>query len=160
MRRLLHDLSGVLEETVGLDEAAGFIAVVGQRMGEWMDRQYRHRLGLKTLSTHDVARVLVDLKARIQGGFSIESVDDERIILANTRCPFGDYVFGRPSLCMMTSNVFGVIAAENLGYARIDLERTIARGDSGCRVVIHLQPDSTSRVDTSGLLSREYFATR
>ena len=42
---------------------------------------------------------------------------------------------------MMTSNVFGVIAAENLGYARVVLEETIATGSPGCRVVVHLKPD-------------------
>jgi hypothetical protein len=39
----------------------------------------------------------------------------------------------------MTSNVFGSIAAENLGYAKVELQETIARGAPGCRVVVHLQ---------------------
>ncbi len=43
---------------------------------------------------------------------------------------------GRPSLCMMTSNVFGVIAAENLGYAKVALTETIALGAPGCRAVV------------------------
>ena len=49
-------------------------------------------------------------------------------------------VLDRPSLCMMTSNVFGVIAAENLGYARVVIERAIARGDGDCRIIVHLHP--------------------
>ena len=53
---------------------------------------------------------------------------------------------------MMTSNVFGSIAAENLGYAGVELERTIAGGHAGCRVVVHLRP--TEHVQP-GL--REYF---
>ncbi len=32
-------------------------------------------------------------------------------------------------MCMMTSNVFGSIAAENLGYAKIELQETVATGD-------------------------------
>jgi hypothetical protein len=35
--------------------------------------------------------------------------------------------------------VFGTIAAENLGYARVELKETIAAGDSGCLVVVHLK---------------------
>jgi hypothetical protein len=31
-------------------------------------------------------------------------------------------------MCMMTSNVFGHIAVQNLGYAHVALEQTIARG--------------------------------
>ena len=55
---------------------------------------------------------------------------------------------------MMTSNVFGVIAADNLGYAKVDLENTIAEGDSFCRVVVYLNPDDDSAQSASG---REYF---
>lgn len=34
---------------------------------------------------------------------------------------------------MMTSNVFGAIAAENQGYAKVALEKTIAQGDGHCK---------------------------
>jgi predicted ArsR family transcriptional regulator len=91
-----------------------------------------------------VAEVLVDLKRRIQGDFYVISQDDEKIVLGNRACPFGDLVEGRPSLCMMTSNVFGTIAAENLGYAKVSLEETIATGASGCRVVIYLRQTTES----------------
>lgn len=37
---------------------------------------------------------------------------------------------------MMTSNVFGMIAASNLGYAKVELQETIAKGASGCRVIV------------------------
>ena len=54
---------------------------------------------------------------------------------------------------MMTSNVFGSIAAENLGYAKVVLEQAIARGDSGCRVVVYLKPSEAAQQATG----REYF---
>jgi hypothetical protein len=53
----------------------------------------------------------------------------------------------------MTSNVFGVIAAENLGYAKVELQQTIANGDSGCRVVVHLKPTAGAQKAEG----REYF---
>ena len=53
---------------------------------------------------------------------------------------------------MMTSNVFGNITAENLGYARVDLEETIADGAPGCRVVIHLNLPMDDQAT-----GREYF---
>jgi hypothetical protein len=46
---------------------------------------------------------------------------------------------------MMTSNVFGSIASQNLGYAKIAIEQAIARGDPGCRVTIYLQPSADAR---------------
>jgi hypothetical protein len=36
---------------------------------------------------------------------------------------------------MMTSNVFGSIAAENLGDAKVVIDRAIARGDKECKVI-------------------------
>lgn len=145
LRELLRDLAGVLEDAVGLAEAESFIAMVGSRMGEAMNADYRAAAGTDCLDLNQVAAALVDLKARIEGGFSVESLHNDRIVLVNTACPFGELVVGRPSLCMMTSNVFGRIAADNLGYARIDLEETIARGHERCRVTIYLNPDGQGR---------------
>lgn len=97
--------------------------------------------------------MLVDLKRRIQGEFFIIEEDDEKIVPGNRACPFAEKVVGRPALCMMTSNVFGSIAAENLGYAKVVLEQAIARGDNGCRVVVYLKPSETAQQATG----REYF---
>ena len=153
LRTLVRELSGTLEDVVGLDEASGFISVVGQRVGDWLNREYTRALALPQLNRGQVAEVLVDLKRRIQGDFYIIEESDEKIVLGNRRCPFGDKVAGRPSMCMMTSNVFGAIAAENLGYAKVDLEKTIAAGDPGCRVVVYLRPDA----ENGGAAAREYF---
>tara|TARA_R110002049_G_scaffold44333_5_gene129983 strand:+ start:32830 stop:33174 length:345 start_codon:yes stop_codon:yes gene_type:complete len=110
-----------------------------------MNDEYLAAAGTDTLDLAQVAAVLVDLKARIDGGFSIETMDTDKIVLVNTACPFGAYVKERESLCMMTSNVFGRIAANNLGYARVSLDRTIARGDDGCRVTVYFDPDGEGR---------------
>ena len=140
IRTLIRELSGTLQDVVGLEESSGFISVVGQRIGEWINAEYRAALQVPQLSREQVADVLVDLKRRIQGDFYVIEQDDEKIVLGNRACPFGDKVKDRPSLCMMTSNVFGVIAAENVGYARVHLEETIAQGARGCRVVLYLKP--------------------
>ncbi len=153
MRTLLRELAGTLQDVVGLEEASGFVSVVGQNMGLQMNRQYRDALGVRRLSREQVANVLVDLKARIEGGFHIVEQAEDRIVLSNNACPFGDRVIGRPALCMMTSNVFGSITAENLGYAKVELGETIATGHSRCHVVVHLRP--TAEADAAE--GREYF---
>lgn len=140
MGSLLRELSGTLQDVVGLDEAAGFVSVVGQRVGDQINEQYREALGERQLSREQVAAVLVDLKRRIAGDFYLIEETPERIVLGNRRCPFGDKVKDRPALCMMTSNVFGVIASENLGFAEVELQETIAEGHAECRVVVHLKP--------------------
>ena len=140
LRTLLHHLAGTLQDVVGVDEASGFVSVVGHRIGREINDRYTAALAVSHLTREQVAAVLVDLKRRIEGDFYIVEQDDEKIVLANRRCPFEERVHGRPALCMMTSNVFGSIAAENLGYAKVVLEKTIAQGDGECRVVVHLRP--------------------
>ena len=152
LRSLLRQLAGTLEDVVGLDEASGYISVVGGSIGDQIDTEYRRAIGVEKLTRDQVAGVLVDLKRRIEGEFYIIEETEDRIVLGNRACPFGDYVKGRPSLCMMTSNVFGSIAARNLGYARVEIEEAIAMGHPGCRVVVHLKPREDPEPG-----SREYF---
>lgn len=152
LRKLLNELSGTLQDVVGLDAAAGYISVVGSAMGQYIDGEYKRALEVDKLNREQVAKVLVDLKRRIQGDFYVIEEDDTRIVLGNRACPFGEFVRDRPSLCMMTSNVFGYLASENLGYARVELRETIAQGHPGCRIVVHLVP-----TDEPDPHAREYF---
>ena len=152
LRTLVRHLAGTLQDVVGLEEASGFVSVVGQRMGEEINTAYRRALALPSLSREQVAEVLVDLKRRIQGDFFVLEQDEEKIVFGNRACPFAEKVVGRPAMCMMTSNVFGYIASDNLGYAKVSLEETIAQGASGCRVVVYLKPTPEAR----GAEGREY----
>jgi predicted ArsR family transcriptional regulator len=152
LRSLLRELAGTLQDVVGLDEASGYISVVGGAIGDQINGAYRTALSVDRLDREQVAAVLVDLKRRIAGDFFVIEEHEDRIVLGNRACPFGAFVAGRPSLCMMTSNVFGAIAAENLGYARVAIEQSIAVGDRECRVTVHLRP-----TEQPELGAREYF---
>ena len=153
LRNLVRELAGTLQDVVGLDEAAGFISVVGHRMGDQINQDYKSALQRDRLSRAQVSAVLVDLKRRIHGSFYVIEEDERKIVFGNHDCPFGDKVRDRPAMCMMTSNVFGVIAAENLGYAKVALEKTIAQGHGQCRVVVYLEREA----DTGDFAAREYF---
>lgn len=153
LQNLLGLVAQTLEDVVGLDDASGFIALVGQQMGNQINELYTQALGDRPLDAKTVAQILVDLKNRIEGGFFLIEQDEERMILGNQRCPLGSGVVGHPSLCMMTSNVFGVIVAHHLGYAKVCIEKAIANGDQGCRVVIYTQPTAAASVAKG----REYY---
>lgn len=153
LRTLIRELSGTLQDVVGLDEAAGFISVVGQRIGDHINSEYKRALAVEKLDRNQVAQVLVDLKRRIKGTFYVIEETEEKIVLGNNDCPFAEKVIGRPAMCMMTSNVFGVIAAENLGQAKVVLNQTIAQGAPGCVVTVYLRPTQESEAATG----REYF---
>lgn len=155
LRSVLRELVGILESTVGENDAEAYINHVGLALGQALNDEYRAAFEEDRLDLRQVAFTLVDLKARIDGGFSIESMDRNEIVLVNTACPFGDKVVGRPSLCRMTANVFGHVVAENLGYARVGIHEAIARGDTRCRVTIGIvDPVQPVQTDDS-----EFFAS-
>ena len=157
LRELLRELAGTLEDVVGIEDASGFISTVGARLGHVMNDEYRAHAGVAKLNKNQIAAALVDLKMRIKGGFKVTSITDDEIVLENTACPFGDYVKGRKSLCMMTSNVFGRIAADNTGYAEVALPETIAQGDARCRVIVSFKPNALGADHGN---TREYFSSQ
>ena len=153
IRRLVQELTDVLQDVIGPQEARGFISLVGARIGDAFNTAYRRAAGNRPLLREEAADAMVDLKRRIGGDFHIIAQSDEEILLGNRRCPFGEAVRGRPALCMMTSNVFGRIAAENLGYAKVAVEEAIAQGAPRCQVRVLLE--SSRRLDS--VAGREYF---
>jgi predicted ArsR family transcriptional regulator len=155
LRTLLGHLAGTLQDVVGLDEASGFVSIVAQRIGDEIDATYKRGFQATSLTREQVTDVLVDLQRRIQGDFFVIEQDDDKIVLGNRACPFAEKVIGRPALCMMTSNVFGSIAARNLGYSKVVIDQAIARGDTNCRVIVHLK----STPESDAVSGREYFKT-
>ncbi len=145
LRTLVRELAGTLERVVGVEEASGYVSVVGAAMGEQINRQYRDALGVPVLDRAQVRDVLVDLKRRIRGDFYVLEETPDKVVFGNRACPFAEKVLGRPSMCMMTSNVFGHIAAENLGYGKVELRATIAAGAPECRVAVYLRPTGEAR---------------
>lgn len=143
---LAVQLAMTTEERHGPDAAEALVAQVGTDVGAQMETEFRAATGLAgPLTNAEVAACLVRLKDAIDGGFHVLEIDDTRIVLGNTRCPFGDLVRRAPSLCRMTSSVFGAIAASSTGRdVTVDLQERIALGDTSCRVVIDFgaQPGS------------------
>ncbi|WP_292512553.1 methanogen output domain 1-containing protein [Methylobacterium sp.] len=131
-----------LEDAVGRAEASGFIALVGMAVSEEIKTRYLRVSGTPRLDLAATVDAMIDLKRRLGGDFYVIEATSRRIVLGNRRCPFGELVKKSPSMCMVTSNVFGHMVAESQGYGRITLGDTIARGGLGCRIVIDLDPDA------------------
>lgn len=154
-RHLLREFTRSLEATLGTEGAETFIGEIGAATGEQFNTYYRAALRTTSLTREQVANALVDLKRRIQGDFYLVELTEEKVVLGNRACPFGNKVVDRPALCMMTSSVFGSISSANLGYAKVELQQTIARRDPECRVVVYLRP--TAQAEASP--GREYISS-
>ena len=136
---LAVQLAQVVEQTHGPASGQSAVTAVGDAVGARIEQEYRRARALTDrLSPAQLAELFVSLKAAIGGDFYVVSADDKQIVLGNRRCPFGEAVRRAPSLCQMTSNVFGGIAKRNAGQASVQLEQRIAVGDPECRVVISL----------------------
>lgn len=157
MARMIAILTGSLQDVIGTWETRGYISTVGNEIGDQINTAYCRAMGSSAVPRNRISKVLVDLKRRIGGDFYLISETDDEIVLGNRKCPFAENAKGRPSLCMMTSNVFGVIAAESVGYARVHLEQTIAAGDDGCRVRLELAPEIDDSITIERDRTREYF---
>lgn len=149
--QMIVSLAATIEDVIGLEDASGFVSRVGNEMGRALGRGYADADGALPEDPARLGAVLADLKGRIDGDFEVSHVSAERVELVGCRCPFGDKVVGHPSLCMMTTNVFGRIAADARGYASVRIEEAIALGHPRCRVTLTLQPEA--RLD-----GHEFFA--
>jgi anti-sigma regulatory factor (Ser/Thr protein kinase)/predicted ArsR family transcriptional regulator len=150
LRALVVELARSVESQGGPSAAEAAVAQVGANVGGRMEDEYRRaRNLLDTLTPQQIADLYVRLKAAIGGDFYVIEADDEKIVLGNRACPFGDVVKRAPGLCRMTSSVFGGIAARNTGGASVVLEERIAVGDPECRVVVWLGEDKRGRWETA-----------
>ena len=138
LRALVVQLAAAVEAQQGPDAGAQAVTQVGVDVGGRMEDEYRAARGVVgRMTPEQIAECFVRLKGAIEGRFRVVEVTDEQIVLTNDRCPFGDVVQRAPSLCRMTSSVFGGIAARNSeSGASVTLEERIAVGDPGCRVVV------------------------
>jgi hypothetical protein len=145
LRALVVQLAQTLEFDHGPDAAESAVAQVGTDVGGRMEEEFRLAERVVGRMTPDqMAHCYTRLKHAIGGGFYVIEATEEQIVLGNTRCPFGEVVQRAPSLCRMTSSVFGGIAARNSDApVTVLLEERIAVGDPGCRVVVRLRDDET-----------------
>ncbi|MDF9794356.1 putative ArsR family transcriptional regulator [Methylorubrum extorquens] len=143
MDLVVTTMGSLFEDTVGSSEAGSFISLVGLVVGEKIQEEYLQVSGASQLDRKGMVDALLDMKQRIGSDFYVMDESEQRIVLGNKRCPFGELAKKCPSLCMLTANVCGHLAAESQGYARVDLPETIAAGASECRVVINLDPNTT-----------------
>jgi len=139
VRNLLREFTQSLANKLGAESASRFVSEIGAATGGQFNAYYRAALKTAALTRKQVAEAMVDVKRRIEGDFYIVEQSDEKIVLRNRACPFGNKVLDRPELCMMTSSVFGAMASKNLGYAKVELKETIARRNPQCHVVVYLK---------------------
>jgi hypothetical protein len=78
LRNLLRELSGTLEELIGIEEASGYISIVGQKIADWINEDYRTAAQLETLPVATLTiRYQIQEMLRIEKTFDSEGIQDE-----------------------------------------------------------------------------------
>lgn len=142
LQTFVLELMDVCEET-GPSQAEQIIERIARSAGRFFEEAFRAEYGIEgALDREGYADLILGLKNKIGGNFSLVSSDAACIRVVSSRCPFGAGVQNSPELCRMTSSVFGGIAARNFGYAKVVLEKRIALGHEGCAVAIYLDREA------------------
>ncbi len=113
-----------------------------------IEEQYKKFHGSDKLNYTQVIDSLVDAQKKIGGNFIVVERTEDIIILRNTKCPFGEKVRKAPCLCATTSALCGVMTAKNLGYGKVVLKKTIAKGSGECLIHIHLKKTKEMEKET------------
>ncbi len=133
--KLITQYAHIHQRAIG-SEAQEYIKQLGIRTGEWLEAYYNE----PTWTPDDYAHSIVDIKNAIGGEFFISEVTADYVVVKSNKCPFGSQVKDAPHLCMMTSSVFGGIAARHFQYGEVNLRQRIALGDPNCEVMIAFKP--------------------
>ncbi|HZX44283.1 MAG TPA: methanogen output domain 1-containing protein [Candidatus Nanoarchaeia archaeon] len=109
-----------------------------------IEEQYRGFYNTSKLTYRQVLESLIDSQKKIGGNFTVVESNEDVIVLKNSKCPFGEPVKHAPCLCATTSALCGVMTARNLGYSKVVLKKTIAKGSDICIIYIYLKKTKES----------------
>lgn len=97
LQAFLNEMMRVCDQH-GLDQRDALIEQVGLNAGENFESAYRYEFGRTApLDAEHYADVIIGIKNRIGGNFSLASSTQDCVRVVNTRCPFGDRVKISPS---------------------------------------------------------------
>lgn len=92
-----------------------------------------------------VAESFVRLHAALGSEAYVVAVDEDRVELAVTRCPFVSPKGAGSSLCHVSSGLAGQLAAKVNGTATVLLDETLVAGDPECHLQVLLQPQDIEK---------------
>jgi len=145
MLELIAHLSKLSDFLFGDYLGREYIMVTGLQMGHTIDEKYKKFHGITDhLNLDQYADLVVNLKQSIGGNFYLVEKSSNKVIVAATSCPFGNIVTKVPNLCMITSGVFGGIAALNFGFGKVSLCKRICMGKPHCEVCVYLENNGES----------------
>jgi len=151
LRRIINDLAANLEKK----DPKSIVNKVGFNVGEHIEELYKGFYGVEKLNLDQFSEVIIDVEKKIGGDFSIVEISKDKVVIKNTKCPFGEGVKKNPNLCYITSNILGVLAAKYFDYGKVCMKKTIATDSDYCDMVVYLKKTKESEKDKGKEYSAE-----
>lgn len=137
--RFLKEMLVKICQNINAKQLKDAIDKTSTNIGKDISEIYKRFHGVNKLTKSQLTDSIIDAMNKLGGNFSLVAEDGEKITLKNSKCLFGPSVKQCPMLCIATSNIIGTIVAENIGYGKVELRKTIAKGNSEDTIIVHLK---------------------
>jgi DNA-binding CsgD family transcriptional regulator len=119
---------------------------IGEQIGRQVSEQHRLTHGLRLpFSRKEYGRCLSQsLPERMGWPCSLLEETADRLRFGIAACPFGRTTTSTPEFCWLTSGVFGGIAADHFGYAKVCLSRGSGTPPRNCCVTVYIRKTDDS----------------
>jgi PAS domain S-box-containing protein len=116
------------------DERKKLVSVLSEKLERAMYQNYFGNGGTKDLRTVGVG--ITEMFNDLGGQFD-SVVEDDRIIITASKCPWENGIHRNPANCMLTKALITRFAVRALGNARVSVVQTLANKDGRCQVTVH-----------------------
>lgn len=136
--RFLKEMMVGMCQNIEVNQLKEAINKTSTQIGKDISELYRRFHNSPKLTKSQLIDSIIDAMNKLGAKFSLVTENEERITFRNSTCLFGHDIKKCPILCMTTSNIIGTIVAENLGYGKVELKRTIAQGNTEDIINVYL----------------------
>ena len=112
---------------------------IGAKIGRDFAVEYQrtHKVG-RPFSRADFVRCIEHLGESWGCGYKKVEEETDRIEFCVGTCPLADAATQYPDICELENGVFGGIAGEGLGFAKVGVSRSTGPSPKDCRILVHI----------------------
>jgi signal transduction histidine kinase len=130
-----------------------YIMAASLRMAQAIDKKCKEAYGNDDhLSLEQFINLQLSTSDKL---FHLTEKAENKVVVCSNTCPFEKIINEVPNLCMVTSAIFGGIAALNFGFSKVSLRKQIVLGDSCCEVCIYVKNDEESAQEDGIVYTKE-----
>jgi hypothetical protein len=112
---------------------------VGIAFGQEVSQSYREFFNLRRLSPEYLPGLIFEVSYKTGGGFMLYRTFEGGVVMQSTRCPLPGALWGNAGLCEACKGCVAGVVADNTGYAKVHLAKSLMRGFKSCLMVVYFE---------------------